>query len=183
MKRPKDGIAYLEKAIEYYEHSDHHMMAAIAHNNLGLNLMLVGQWDRAHESYNRSLSLITEIDDHDEKIPMALDSLGELCIFRGELEEARNYLERAVALSQESGNKWHIGQTLRTMARCYIATNELDLALSCAQQALDTAQEIGDGNSIWESQLLLAESYLRQDDVAVCATKLSDLSERRQQLA
>jgi tetratricopeptide (TPR) repeat protein len=64
------------------------------------------------------------------------------------------------------------------MARCYIATNELDLALSCAQQALDTAQEIGDGNSIWESQLLLAESYLRQDDVAVCAAKLSDLSEQ-----
>ena len=178
MKRPKDGIAYLEKAIEYYEHSDHHMMAAIAHNNLGLNLMLVGQWDRAHESYNRSLSLITEIDPRDEKVPMALDSLGELCIFRGELAEARDYLERAVALAQESGNKWHIAQTLRTMARCYIATNEPDLALARAQQALDTAQEIGDGNSIWESQLLLAESYLRQDDLAACAAKLNALTEQ-----
>jgi transcriptional regulator with GAF, ATPase, and Fis domain/tetratricopeptide (TPR) repeat protein len=178
MKRPKDGIAYLEKAIEYYEHSDHHMMAAIAYNNLGLNLMLVGQWDRAHESYNRSLSLITEIDPKDEKVPMALDSLGELCLFRGELEEARNYLERAVALAQESGNKWHIAQTLRTMARCYIATDEPELAFARAQQALDTAHEIADGNSIWESQLLLAESYLRLRDLASCAAKLSELSEQ-----
>ena len=178
MRRPKDGIAYLEKAIEYYEHSDHQMMAAIAHNNLGLNLMLVGQWDRANESFNRSLSLITEIDERDEKIPMALDSLGELCIFRGELEEARNYLVRAVALARESGNKWHVAQTLRTMARCYIATHEPDLALSHAQQALETAQEIGDESSIWESQLLLAESHLRQGDLSACAAKLTDLSEQ-----
>jgi len=178
MKRPKDGIAYLEKAIEYYEHSDHHMMAAIAYNNLGLNLMLVGQWDRAHESYNRSLSLIIEIDPKDEKVPMALDSLGELCLFRGELEEARDYLERAVSLAQESGNKWHIAQTLRTMARCYIATDEPDLAFARAQHALDTAHEIDDGNSIWESQLLLAESYLRLRDLSSCAAKLNELSEQ-----
>ncbi len=178
LKRPKDGIAYLEKAIEYYEHSDHHMMAAVAYNNLGLNFMLIGQWDRAHESFNRSLSLITEIDDRDEKIPMCLDSLGELCILRGELEEARGYLERAVVLAQESGNKWHIAQTLRNMARCYIATSEPDLALSTAKQALETAQAIGDGNSIWESQLLLADSYLHRGELDACIAKLNELSEQ-----
>jgi hydrogenase-4 transcriptional activator len=177
LKRPKDGIAYLEKAIEYYEHSDHHMMAAVAHNNLGLNLMLIGQWERAHESFNRSLSLITEIDDRDEKIPMCLDSLGELCLLRGELDEARGYLERAVVLAQDSGNKWHIAQTLRNMARCYIATGEPDLALSTAKQALETAQAIGDGNSIWESQLLLADSYLHHGDLADCIAKLNELSQ------
>jgi transcriptional regulator with GAF, ATPase, and Fis domain/Tfp pilus assembly protein PilF len=178
LKRPKDGIAYLEKAIEYYEHSDHHMMAAVAHNNLGLNLMLIGQWDRAHESYNRSLSLITEIDDRDEKIPMCLDSLGELCLLRGELAEARDYLERAVVLAKQSGNKWHIAQTLRNMARCYIATDEPDLALATAQQALETAQAIGDGNSIWESELLLADCYLHQGDFTTCVAKLNALSEQ-----
>ena len=177
IKRPKDGIAYLEKAIEYYEHSDHHMMAAVAHNNLGLNLMLIGQWDRAHESFNRALSLISEIDDRDEKIPMCLDSLGELCLLRGELEEARGYLERAVVLSKESGNKWHISQTLRNMARCYIAVGEPDLALTTAKQALETAQDIGDRNSIWESQLLLADSYLHHGDLADCVAKLNELSE------
>jgi hydrogenase-4 transcriptional activator len=178
MKRAKDGIAYLEKAIEYYEHSDHQMMAAIAHNNLGLNLMLVGQWERAHESFNRSLSLITEINDQDEKIPMALDSLGELCLLRGDLEAARSYLERAVVLAQESRNKWHAGQTLRTMARCCIATGEHDLALSYATQAFEMAQEIADANSIWESQLLLAESFLLQGDLDGCTAKLGDLDEQ-----
>jgi DNA-binding NtrC family response regulator/tetratricopeptide (TPR) repeat protein len=178
MKRPKDGIAYLEKAIEYYEHSDHHMMAGVAHNNLGLNFMLIGQWDQAHESFNRALSLITEIDDRDEKIPMCLDSLGELSLLRGDLEEARGYLERAVVLAKESGNKWHISQTVRNMARCYIATGESDLALSTAKQALQTAQDIGDQNSIWEAQLLLADSYLHRGDVDKCVAKLHELSEQ-----
>ena len=177
MKRPKDGIAYLEKAIEYYEHSDHQMMAAVAHNNLGLNLMLVGQWDRAQESFNRSLSLITAIDDRDEKIPMALDSLGELCMLRGELPEARSYLERAVVLAKESGNKWHVAQTLRTLARCCIATDEHDLALNYAQEALDAAQAIGAADTIWESQLLLAESFLGRGDFTACADRLNQLTE------
>ena len=30
LKRPHEGISYLEKAVDYYEHSDHQMMAAIA---------------------------------------------------------------------------------------------------------------------------------------------------------
>jgi len=178
MKRAIDGIAHLEKAIEYYEHSDHQMMAAIAHNNLGLNLTLVGQWERAHDSFNRSLSLITEINDRDEKIPMALDSLGELCLLRGDLAEARSYLERAVTLAKESRNKWHVAQTLRTMARCCIATDEHELALSYAQQAFETAQEIWDANSIWESQLLLAESHLLQGDLEGCTAKLGELDEQ-----
>ncbi len=177
IKRPKDGIAYLEKAIEYYEHSDHQMMAAIAHNNLGLNLVLVGQWERAEESFNRSLSLITEIDDRDEKIPMAFDSLGELCILRGELNEARDYLERAVALAKESGNKWYAGRTLRTMAHCHLATEDYDSALASAEEALEMGQSISDAHSIWESQLLLAESYLGQGNAAACSAKLNEVSE------
>ena len=83
LKRPHEGISYLEKAVDYYEHSDHQMMAAIAYNNLGINLTLVGQWDRAQEVLQHALDLIVQVNEHDEKISMALDSLGELCMLRG----------------------------------------------------------------------------------------------------
>jgi len=75
------------------------MMAAAAYNNLGVNLSLVGQWDRAHEAYEHALALIEQVDEHDEKVPMALDSLGELSMLRGDLDGAKDYLERAVALA------------------------------------------------------------------------------------
>jgi len=178
LKHPQQGIAYLEKAIGYYEHSDHLMMAAAAYNNLGMNLSLVGQWDRAHEAYEHALALIKQVDEHDEKVPMALDSLGELSMLRGDLDGAKDYLERAVALASGGTNKWYACQTLRTMARCHIATGETDLAVVDAGRALEIAQHIGDLHSIWESKLLLAESYLNDGDLNACTAKLNELSEQ-----
>jgi len=36
---------------------------------------------------------------------MILDSLGELLMLRGELDEAKDYLQRAVALATEDGKQ------------------------------------------------------------------------------
>ena len=107
LKRPQEGIRYLEKAIGYYERTDHKASAANGYNNLGINLILMGQWGRAQEALQRALSLATEADERAEKVPMILDSLGELLMLRGELDEARDYLLRAVALATEDGNKWY----------------------------------------------------------------------------
>ncbi|MCM3871914.1 MAG: tetratricopeptide repeat protein, partial [Pyrinomonadaceae bacterium] len=38
LKRPQEGIRYLEKAISYYERTDHKSSAADGYNNLGINL-------------------------------------------------------------------------------------------------------------------------------------------------
>ena len=95
LKRPQEGIHYLEKAIDYYERTDHKNSAADGYNNLGINLILVGQWDRAQEALERALSIATETDERGSEVPMILDSLGELRTLRGELEEARTSLERA----------------------------------------------------------------------------------------
>src|SRR3989442_844826 len=99
LKRPQEGIRYLEKAIGYYERTDHKNSAADGYNNLGINLVLIGQWDRAQQALERALTLATEADDRGAEVPMILDSLGELCILRGDLEEAQSYLQRAVSLA------------------------------------------------------------------------------------
>src|SRR4029077_12254823 len=96
LKRPQEGIRYLEKAITYYERTDHKTNAADGYNNLGINLILMGQWGRAQEALERAFSLETDADERAEKVPMILDSLRELLMLRGELDEAKNYLERAV---------------------------------------------------------------------------------------
>ena len=50
LKRPQEGIDYLKKAITYYERTDHKTNAADGYNNLGINLILIGQWDRAQDA-------------------------------------------------------------------------------------------------------------------------------------
>ena len=122
LKRPQEGIDYLKKAITYYERTDHKTNAADGYNNLGINLILIGQWDRAQEALERAFSLATEVDERGAKVPMILDSLGELHMLRGDLDQAKDYLTRAVALATENGNKWYAGQALRTLGRCYLAT-------------------------------------------------------------
>lgn len=160
MRRPQEGIHYLEKAISYYERTEHKANAADGYNNLGINLILVGQWNRAQESLERALTLASEIDEQGAKVPMILDSLGDLCMLRGDLEDSQNYLERAVTLATENGNKWYAGQALRTLGRCHLMMNDRPLALAKGQQALAYAERIGDRQAICESRLLLAEAHL-----------------------
>jgi len=164
LRRPHEGIRYLEKAIAYYERTDHKANAADGYNNLGINLILIGQWERGQAALERALAIATEKDERRAEVPMILDSLGELHTLRGEMTDAQNYLERAVAAASERGNKWYEGQARRTLGRCYLAMGRSDQALTAATRAMELAQEIGDRQAICESHLLLAEAYLAAGD-------------------
>jgi hydrogenase-4 transcriptional activator len=177
LKRPQEGIRYLEKAISYYERTDHKTSAANGYNNLGINLILIGQWVRAQEALERALTLASEVDERGDKVPMILDSLGELLMLRGELDEAREYLRRAVKLATEHANKWYAGQALRTLARCYVAMEDDARALAHGKEALTLAEGIGDRQAICESRLILAEAHLRNNDHNLCAAELQKVTE------
>src|SRR4030095_15337477 len=176
LKRPQEGIRYLEKAINYYERTDHKTNAADGYNNLGINLILIGQWQRAQEALERALSIASEVDERGAKVPMILDSLGELHMLRGDLEDARNYLQRAVALATENGNKWYAGQALRTLGRCYVAMNDDSKALARGREALTLAEEIGDRQAICESRLILAEAHLMRGNLGESSAELQKIT-------
>ncbi len=177
LKRPQEGIDYLKKAITYYERTDHKTNAADGYNNLGINLILIGQWDRAQEALERAFSLAKEVDERGGKVPMILDSLGELHMLRGDLDTAKDYLMQAVALATENGNKWYAGQALRTLGRCYLAIGDPANALTKAKEALALAEQIGDRQAICESRLIAAESHLQTDDLDACADELQRVSD------
>src|SRR5215218_7921007 len=172
LKRPQEGIDHLKKAITYYERTDHKTNAADGYNNLGINLILIGHWDRAQEALERAFSLATEVDERGAKVPMILDSLGELHMLRGDLDQAKDYLTRAVALATENGNKWYAGQALGTLGRCYLATADPSNALEKAKEALNLAEIIGDRQAICESRLIAAESHLLSRELDESAREL-----------
>jgi transcriptional regulator with GAF, ATPase, and Fis domain/tetratricopeptide (TPR) repeat protein len=177
LKRPYDGIRYLEKSVKYYERTEHKVNAAIGYNNLGINLVLVGKWDRAQEALKRALELAFEVDEHGAQVPTILESLGELRMLRGDLEEACSLLERAVALATGNGNKWYAAQAMRTLGRCHLAMNDIQSALVKGEGALALGQRVGDRQAILESSLLLAEAYLQEGQTEECTKLLQKLSD------
>lgn len=177
LKRPQEGIRYLEKAIAYYERTDHKASAAEGYNNLGINLVLIGQWDRAQEALERALSIASELESRGAELPMILDSLGELLMLRGDLDEAHSYLERAVALANEKGHNWYRCQTHRTFGRCFVAMKKGDLALVQASKALELAELIRDRQAICESRLLLAEALMLTGDQESASANLQILTD------
>ncbi|MEO7970796.1 MAG: sigma 54-interacting transcriptional regulator [bacterium] len=183
LKRPQEGIRYLEKGIAYYERTDHKATAADGYNNLGINLILIGQWVKAQEALQRALELATEADECAEKVPMILDSLGELLMLRGELDDAKDYLQRAVALATDYGNKWYACQAFRTLARCYLAMENHAKALAKAEEALALAEAIGDRQGAADSRLILAEAHLRNGESEKCSQELAQLEEEASESA
>src|SRR5688500_16685522 len=177
LKRPQEGIDHLKKAITYYERTDHKTNAADGYNNLGINLILIGHWDRAQEALERALSLAKEVDERGAKVPMILDSLGELHMLRGDLDTAKDYLTQAVALATENGNKWYAAQALRTLGRCCLAIGDSANALAKAKEALALAEQIGDRQAICESWLIAAEAHLQTSEFDECAAELQRVGE------
>jgi tetratricopeptide (TPR) repeat protein len=93
-------------------------------------------------------------------------------MLRGDLDQAKDYLVRAVALATENGNKWYEGQALRTLGRCYIAIEDPEKALEKAREALALAEQIGDRQAICESRLISAEAHLLMRDLDECSREL-----------
>src|SRR3954447_2365141 len=75
LRRPQDGVACLEKSIEFFEQTEHVLNSVLAYNNLGINLMHVGEWNRAEEMITRAYDIAVKTNH--VHIAGILDSLGE----------------------------------------------------------------------------------------------------------
>lgn len=175
LNRAQEGVSYLEKAITFYEGTEHKRNALYVYNNLGNNLTLTGDWARAGEALQQALKLsgqLEEVSAQQSLNSAVLDSLGELCMLRGDFQGAQQYLEQALVVATQSSNKWYIGQVLRTFSRYHLAINDAESALNEAHQALALAKQIGDADSTYRAAMLAAEAHLRCGRLEECATEL-----------
>ena len=175
LRRPKEGIECLEKSIEFFDRTEHILNSVIAYNNLGINLMLTGDWQRAEAMINRALDLAVKTNH--VHIAGILDSLGELKILRGDLGEARELLERAINFAKERKREWYELQALRNLARCMLAGGDAEKAGEIARTAIDLSAQIGDKHYANMAGLVLAESLMMQKRFSECENRLQIVEE------
>lgn len=175
LRRPQQGIDCLEKSIKFFEVTEHKIQSIAAYNNLGINLMLLGDWERAEERIKRALDLAIEVNH--AHVAGILDSLGELKLLRGELREAQKLLEKGVEVAESHKKEWYAIQAMRNLARCLLAQGKLSAAQEKAEQTLSICQNIGESQISNMARLVLAEVHLEQGDFADCESELAVIEE------
>jgi transcriptional regulator with GAF, ATPase, and Fis domain/Tfp pilus assembly protein PilF len=175
LRRPQDGVACLEKSITFFEQTEHVLNSVIAYNNLGINLMHIGDWHRAEEMISRAFELAVKTN-HVHKAGI-LDSLGELKILRGELTEAQALLEEAVKVAVQGKREWYAAQSMRNLARCFLAQEKYQQAADKARETIDLCAEIGDKHYSNMAGLVYAESCLMLGRTEECETHLQAIEE------
>ncbi len=170
LRRPQDGVACLEKSIEFFERTEHALNSVIAYNNLGINLTLIGDWEKAEKMIRRALEIA--LRENHVHVAGIYDSLGELKIIRGEFDEAEIILKKAVDFATERKHQWYKVQSMRNLARLYLARGNPRDAIARAQETIELSREMGDKHYANMAGLVLAESYLLQGGVEDCEAAL-----------
>ncbi|MCY7346575.1 MAG: sigma 54-interacting transcriptional regulator, partial [Pyrinomonadaceae bacterium] len=175
LRRPQDGIACLEKSIKFFEQTEHKIQATAAYNNLGLHLVMRGEWSKAENAYERALALATEANH--VHVAGILDSLGELKILRGEFVEAQELLERSIALAEERKKEWYVIQSLRNLSRSLLMQGKLDEAQAKARATIELCEKIGERQISNMAHLVLAEIQFEKESFAECDRELAVIEE------
>ena len=175
LRRPQDGIACLEKSIEFFDQTAHALNSVVAYNNLGINLMLIGEWNKAEVMIKRALDLAEK--EGSVHVAGIYDSLGELQILRGDLPGAEELLEKAVNFAAGHKHAWYTVQSMRNLARCYLAQGKVKKAIAKAQETIKRCGEIGDKHYANMAGLVLAEAYVEQGLIEECENSLAAIEE------
>ncbi len=176
LRKPHEGVESLEKSIGFFEMTEHVLNSVIAYNNLGINLVLIGEWQRAEVMIRKALELASEADH--VHVAGILESLGELKILRGELIEAEQLLTRAVSLARERKRAWYEAQALNSLARCHLELGNTDEAEMAANETIELCEKIGDRHYYSTAAVTRAECKLVKGEVEQCIQQLRTLEEQ-----
>lgn len=175
LRRPQEGIDCLEKSIEFFDQTEHALNKVIAYNNLGLHLILIGEWTKAEHMIERALEIgLKENYDH---VAGIYESLGELKLLRGRLDEAEVFLDKSAEWAERFKHTWYTIQARRMRARCYLAQGRFREAEAEAEKTLSLCSEIGDKHYTNMAGLVLAESHLQQGSLDECEDALLVIEE------
>ncbi|MCZ2390517.1 MAG: sigma 54-interacting transcriptional regulator [Acidobacteria bacterium] len=173
LRKPNDGIECLERSIEFFDQTEHALNMLIAYNNLGINLTLLGQWTRAEEMIRKALEL--GLRENYVHVAGIYDSLAELYILRGDIDEAESLLEKAVELADKRNNRWYKLQAMRNIARCHLLKGNIQAAIKAADETIDQAHEVGDKHYANMAGLVLAEGLMLEGDTEESENALREI--------
>ena len=125
-------------------------------DNLGATQLLLGETDRALETFASALVLQREVDDA-PGVGRSLRRIGETYYTLGELELAKQYLEQALPIARETNDGRSQEAALRNLGNVAYLEREYAAALDYHRRALEIAASVFDRAHL---ELLVAKDLL-----------------------
>jgi tetratricopeptide (TPR) repeat protein len=154
------AIADYEKSIEHWSLVEDKRFLALAYNNLGDALMVVGEWKRAEAALLTSLQYIRRSSSKRSESTVLL-TLADLQLAQGKVDQATATAERAFKLARERGPKSAEAHSWLTIGGIHHACGRYADALAAYNSALEL--EVRLGRMVDMPETLIAQTELALD--------------------
>jgi class 3 adenylate cyclase/tetratricopeptide (TPR) repeat protein len=138
--------------------------------NIAENLLALGRLDEAEEHFRQ----VEEVVRHPQPYQLWVHwrfserffhSFGELCLARGEADEALSSADTCIELAGDNGSMKVIVKGRRLRAEALIALGHLDMAEEELGIALQLARQVGNPAQLWKTLAALGQLRLAQQKV------------------
>ncbi len=177
-----ESIGLLQHAVFHYERAKNKRSLATAYNNLGFNLLHLGETRRAREVLEMAMLLAREIGNRLAEAG-ALGTLGELATICGQFSEAENVLKLSIETAHAVSGSFTEAQDHLTLGRCYLLQDNHVYAHKVFEVSRGIAEHLDDKRGQAAAQLFLAETCLESGDAATARQMLVDASVTIERLA
>jgi len=167
----KKAVKHFEKCINLLEGQTDLELRGRIEINLGIINNILGKFDIALANFNRALISYQRLQNH-HRIAEVRHNLGMTCYKKGELEEAIAEFDQSIALSIKVNYAQLLGISYIGKAFVYIALDDIVMADSFSNKAMELSLKLNDMLSIAEvyrlkgliqkklQNFVLAKSYL-----------------------
>jgi hydrogenase-4 transcriptional activator len=154
-------IASWERCIEDFTRADNPKFVAINQNNFAMQLIRFCEWDRAEDLAKCAIETLGSVNSITAQ-GGAYDTLGQLYLLMGRLDESDRALQKSLELlSSIKNGEWAEASTQTTIGRSYLVKGTPELAIAPLERAVDIATRRGEQHDLPEAQLWLAEVLLQ----------------------
>lgn len=135
------------------------------YQSLGWSYFRLGKYDDAYYAFQNALSLAQAIE-HLPAQGWALNGLGSLCFSQKQWNKSIEYYQKALKVRQEiDGGDFFSGRSYQNLANVCLQKNELEIALTYAQQALAIQEKTDDQFGMSFSLEILGVVYEKMKDL------------------
>jgi pentatricopeptide repeat protein len=168
----KQILAAWQECISHFRQAGNKLWLGTNYNNVALKLMRLGDLHEAERMIVLGIDLLRPTA-RVSQLGGALDTLAQISLALGKLDEADRALEESVQIfakvkeEMKSLNKdlYLEPQTYTTMARSYFLKGDTEKAIEYFELAIEIALRLGDRQYLAETQVWFAEALLSKGDV------------------